>query len=72
MFDRFPYATTNPVFIEIGGRPLRSAEDAAYFLRWIARVRDSAENHPGYNSEDEKQAVLLSIDEAAAVFESRR
>lgn len=72
VFDRFPYATTNPVYVEVGGQPLRSAEDAEYFLHWIARVRDSADNHPGYNSEEEKQAVLSSIDEAAAVFESRR
>jgi hypothetical protein len=72
VFDRFPYATTNPVFIELGGRPMRSPEDAEYFLRWIARVRENAEHHPGYNNENEKQAVLLSIDEAAAVFESRR
>jgi hypothetical protein len=60
------------VYVEVGGQPLRSAEDAEYFLHWIARVRDSADNHPGYNSEEEKQAVLSSIDEAAAVFESRR
>jgi len=72
VFDRFPYATTNPVFVEVGGQPVRSGGDADYFLRWIARLRDSAENHPDYNTLEEKQAVLSSIDAAAAVFESRR
>jgi len=72
VFDRFPYATTNPVFIEVGGKPVRSAEDAAYFLRWIERVRQSAANPPDYKTHAEEEAVLKSIDEAAAVFEERR
>jgi hypothetical protein len=72
VFDRFPYATTNPVFVEIGGQPIRSAQDADYFLRWIARIREGAANHPDYNTGEEKQAVISSIDAAAAIFESRR
>lgn len=72
VFDRWPYATTNPVFIEIGGEPVRSAEDADYFLAWIERVREHTAASEDYNTEKEKQAVLAHIDAAREVFERRR
>jgi len=72
IFDRFPFATTNPVFIEVGGQALRSAEDADYFLRWIARVREQTVANMAYNTAAEREEVLYSIDAAAAVFEQRK
>ncbi len=68
VFDRFPYATTNPVFVTIGGKPVRSAADADYFLHWIARVREATLSNTAYNTETERQAVLTDIDAATAVF----
>jgi hypothetical protein len=72
IFDRFPYATTNPVFVEIGGQPLRSTADADYFISWIDRVYEQLSNNPHYNDDGEKQAILSSIESARTVFESRR
>jgi hypothetical protein len=72
VFDRFPYATTNPVFIEIDKQPLRSPADADYFISWIDRVHGQLENNTDFNDDTEKQAVLMSIESARAVFESRR
>jgi hypothetical protein len=72
VFDIYPYATTNPVFVTVDGKTLRSQEDADYFIAWIGRVRESAESHPDYNSADERAAVLAHIDKAMKVFESRR
>jgi len=72
IFDRFPFATTNPVFIEVGGQALHSAEDADYFLRWIARVREQTVANTAYNTAAERQHVLDSIEAAAAVFEQRK
>jgi hypothetical protein len=71
VFDRFPFATTNPLFITVAGAPLGSAEDVEYFLRWIARVRDETVSNPNYNTAAEKEAVLQSIDAAAAEFTRR-
>src|SRR4029450_1744821 len=34
------FAHTSAVYVEIAGRPARSAEDAEYFIRWIQRLRD--------------------------------
>ncbi|MGA9572780.1 MAG: CehA/McbA family metallohydrolase [Lysobacterales bacterium] len=72
IFDRFPYATTNPVFIEIDGQPLRSSVDADYFISWIDRIYGQLSSNTQYNDENEKQAVLSSIASARSVFESRR
>jgi len=72
IFDRFPYATTNPVFVEVDGRPLRSEADADYFIDWIDRVYEQLSENKHYNDEREKQAVLTSIASARAVFENRR
>jgi Tol biopolymer transport system component len=72
IFDRFPYATTNPVFVEIGGQPVRSTADADYFIQWIERVRSQTLENTDYNTESERQAVLSSIDAALKVFSDRR
>jgi len=72
IFDRFPYATTNPVFVEIDGQSLRSKSDAEYFIRWIDRVHDALSGNKNYNDDTEKQAILSSIKSARSVFEGRR
>jgi len=72
IFDRFPYATTNPVFVEVDGKALRSTADADYFISWIDRVHEQLAKNPHYNDDGEKQAIASSIESARAVFESRR
>ncbi len=72
VFDRFPFATTSPVYLRVGKPAPHSAEDADYFLQWIARVREATEASDAYNTAEEKRAVLRSIDAAAAVFEKRK
>ena len=38
VLDLYPFATTSPVYVTVGGAPVRSPEDARYFLGWIDRV----------------------------------
>lgn len=71
IFDLYPYGTTSPVYVTVGGQPARSAEDADYFVAWIDRVRESAAADTGYNSEAEKVAVLSHLDQAQAIFKDR-
>jgi hypothetical protein len=72
VFDLYPYATTTPVYVNIDGKAPRSREDAEYFIAWIERIRESAAEHPDYNSEAERDAVLSNLDRAEGVFEERR
>ncbi len=71
VFDLYPYATTNPIFITVGGKPVRSNSDAEFFLKWIAKVKASASANRDYNTQTERDAVLRHLDDARHVFEQR-
>jgi len=72
VFDLYPYATTTPVYVTVDGELPRSTEDADYFIAWIERIRESAADHPDYNTDTERDAVLANLDRATRVFEERR
>jgi TolB protein len=71
IFDLYPYATTSPVYVEIAGRPVRSAKDAAFFVTWLDRVIAAADARSDYNTEAEKEDTLAYLRAARAVFESK-
>jgi hypothetical protein len=68
ILDGYPFATTSPVYVTVGGAPVRSPEDARSFLDWIDRLRAFVERHPGFNTDAEKQAVLGRLAAARAVY----
>ncbi len=65
------YAETGPVFVYRGEEPIRSAEDAEYFIRWIDDISRQAREHPGWRSDREREHVLGQFEEARAIFEQR-
>lgn len=67
--DSYPQATTNPVWVLLGDRPVRSAESARYFIRWIDKLAGLANDHPGWRSAAEKKHVLEQFSEARKVYE---
>lgn len=69
VLDIYPYATTNPVFVQVSGEAMRSPEDAEYFMAWIDRIVESAETHPDYNTDEEKRVVLQNLALARQRFE---
>ncbi|HEV8355540.1 MAG TPA: CehA/McbA family metallohydrolase [Gemmatimonadales bacterium] len=68
VLDIYPFATTSPVYVTVAGRPIRSAEDARWFVRWIERLEAGAAAHTGWNTEAENKTVLDHLAEAKAVF----
>jgi Tol biopolymer transport system component len=72
VFDLYPYATTTPVYVTIGGKPVRSQADGDFFLKWIAKTRAAAAANTDYNTQAERAAVLRHIDDARRAFEQRR
>jgi hypothetical protein len=72
IFDIYPYATSNPVFITVDSKPMRSRTDAQFFIKWIDQVRESAAKNTDYNNQSERVAVLNHIDVARRVFEGLR
>ena len=69
VLDLYPYGTTSPIYVTVADQPVRSPADARFFLAWVDRVIAVAEEHTGYNTPQEKSAVLQSMRDARAVFE---
>jgi hypothetical protein len=71
ILDVYPYATTSPIYVHVGRRPIRSRRDADYFIRWIERLEAGARAHPDWNTEAEKAAALATMGRAREVFLER-
>jgi TolB protein len=61
IFDFAPMATTSPIYVTIGGAPVRSKADAEYFIAWIDRLIAGAEQYQEYNTPAEKERVLARL-----------
>jgi TolB protein len=72
VLDLYPFASTSPIYVTVADRPVRSPQDADFFLTWIGRVRDEVEAHTGWNTLAERGSVLDLIAKARAEFERRR
>ncbi|HEY0502543.1 MAG TPA: CehA/McbA family metallohydrolase [Lysobacter sp.] len=71
VLDLYPYATTNPVWLERpGGAPPAHAE-ATYFVAWLDRVIAAAQARDDYNTEEEKNATLDYLRDARAIYQRR-
>jgi TolB protein len=64
----FAQAFTNPVWVTVGDRPVRSTTAANYCLKWIDKLQEMAEQWPGWRSQKEKNHVYAQFDEARAVY----
>jgi TolB protein len=71
ILDVYPYATTSPIYVIVGGRPIRSPVDARYFIAWIDRLEKGAARHQGWNTAAEKDTTLETIRRARKVFEQQ-
>ena len=64
----FPQGFTNPVWVTVGGRAVRSRAAAEYCLKWIDKLQQLAEPWPGWRSQKEKDHVYAQFNEARAVY----
>ena len=71
VLDVYPYATTSPIYVTVGGQPVRSRADAEYFLAWIDRLEAAAQAHKDWNTDAERDSALTTIRRARAVFQER-
>jgi hypothetical protein len=58
VLDLYPYATTNPVYLELPGPRPPATADAGYFRDWLQRVIAEAETRDDFNDERERAATL--------------
>ena len=72
VLDAYPYATTSPIYVSVNKEPIRSDEDARYFIAWLDRLRAGVQANTGWNTEAEKTSTLDLIAQARQEFERRR
>jgi dipeptidyl aminopeptidase/acylaminoacyl peptidase len=68
VLDIYPFATTSPIYVTVGGEPVRSPRDAAYFVRWIDRLDSLARASTAWNSAAEREGTLKKFVEARKAF----
>ena len=66
----YPFAATMPVWITVGGKPVRSKADAGYFVQWIDRTLERA-MQLSFNNETERNATRKLYQEARAKMVQR-
>lgn len=71
ILDVYPYATTSPIYVTVGGEPVRSRPDAEYFIAWIGRLEAAALANRDWNTEEEKSGTLETIRRAREEFVQR-
>ena len=64
----FAQGFTNPVWVTVGGRPVRDRAAAEYCLKWIDKLQQLSEAWPGWRSQKEKDHVYAQFNEARAVY----
>jgi len=69
--DTHLHAETGAVYVYCGDRPIRSKEDAEYFITWIDDLERQANEHKGWRSERERSHVLGQLEEARQVYRDR-
>ena len=69
--DSYPVAETSPVYVYVGDQPIRSKEDAEYFIQWIDDLITLWDGYEYWRSDREKDHVLGQFREARAIFEKR-
>lgn len=72
VLDLYPYATTSPIYVTVGGEAVRSADDAKYFLRWIDRLEAAARANKDWNNDQERARTLELMERARKEFEGRK
>ena len=68
VLDIYPYASTSPVYITVAGKTPSAPQDARFFLAWIDKLIAAAQQHAGYNTEEEKQEVLATLNKAREFY----
>lgn len=69
VLDIYPWATTSPIYVEVGHQPRRSRAAAAYFLQWLDRIQSATEQNAAYRTEAEREVVLQDVKRARAFYE---
>ena len=66
--DSYLFAHTNPVFVIADGEPIRSSEDAAFFVTWIEETLTDLRSMDRWDDPAHKAEVLATFEEALSLY----
>ena len=69
VFDCYPYASTNPIYIATEESAVRSAKSGKFFLEWVDRIEAVTSTHPAFRTESERQKILQDISAARSFYQ---
>lgn len=67
--DLYPYASTNPIYIQSSVNNRQQKIAAEYFLKWVTRI-ESKINDLVFRSDAEKQMVIKDVQQAKTFYQS--
>src|SRR6266571_1204177 len=70
VLDRYPFASTSPIYVRVGDEPVRSSDDAGFFVRWIERMEALTRASTAWNTPSERENTLRTLSGAREVFAS--
>ena len=68
VLDLYPFASTSPIYVRVGDEPVRSLDDAAFFVRWIERMEALTRASTAWNTPSERDQTLRTLAGARSVF----
>ncbi|MGH9814689.1 MAG: CehA/McbA family metallohydrolase [Candidatus Acidiferrales bacterium] len=71
ILDLYPFASTSPVYVTVDGKPARSPQDAAFFVKWMDRVLEFTRSRKSWNTPEEQAAVIAYMEKARAIFAAK-
>jgi hypothetical protein len=68
MNDTMAFAHTSPVYVSVGGRPVRVADDVRFYREWVERLIARTEKSPRFATAERRQEVLALFQKALAWY----
>jgi hypothetical protein len=70
MNDTMTFAHTSPVYVSVGGRPVRVTDDLRFYREWVERLIARTEKSPRFATPERRQEVLALFNKALAWYET--
>ena len=68
--DTMAFAHTSPVYITLGGRPVRVADDIRFYREWVERLIARTEKSPRFATAERRKEVVSLFQKALAWYQT--
>jgi hypothetical protein len=70
--DAAAFAHTSPVYVKLAGNPIRSREDADFWIDWIDKLAERTRQRGRFSNQAQQDEVLALFQKARAIYQQRR